>query len=323
VRAEERRIGRVERLLHLRRVPIIGTLPPEELALVAEQGRIRLFRQGEALLRRGEPIGAVFVVLEGRVHLRRGDHELGHATAGGGVGGLGFLARDDEGIDAICETETLTLEIDTDTLGEILEDRFPVLQHLLRETTRLLVDLWHRAPRECVTAAPAPTAAGFERRLDLVERMLFLRQGLPFLRSSAAALADLARNVVELEFEPGVVLWRQGEPARQVLMLVSGEVRCTAPIPGFFLQPTSGFPLGGLDAVAGVPRWYDAVCAGPVVMLSGDVEMLFDLFEDSAAVALDYLAQIAQHQLRSLELIAGGDRRSLLLPFFGSDVAED
>jgi len=321
MRAEERRVGRVERLLHLRKVPILGTLPPEELGLVAEQGRSVRFRRGEFLLRRGEPITAVFVILEGRVHLRRGDRELGHATAGSGVGGLGFLARDEEGIDAVCESDTLAFELDTDALGEILEDRFSVLRHLLRETSHQLIELWHRAPRECVLAGPLSAAPDFRRGLDLVERMLFLRHALPFLRSGAAALADLARNVVEVEFEPGVVLWRRGEPARQVLMIVSGSVSCSAPIPDFELKHGPGSALGGLDAVAGVPRWYDATCDGPVVGLSGDVEGLYDLFEDSADIALDYLAQIARRQLRALELVARGDRRSLLLPFFGCDVA--
>jgi hypothetical protein len=292
MRAEDRRVGRLERLLHLRRLPLLGTLPPDDLGLIAEQTRPRLFRQGEVLLRRGEPIGAVHVVVEGRVGLRRGEHELGHATTGAAVGGLGFLARDDEGIDATAEEDTLTLELDTDTLGEILEDRFQILQHLLRETSRLLLDLWHRAPRECAAAAERMEAPGFSGSLDLVERMLFLRQGLPFLRSSASALADLARNLVA----------------------------CTAPIEGFGLAPGPGYPLGGLDAVAGMSRWYDAVCDGPVVALSGDVEILFDVFEDSAEVALDYLSQIARSHLRALELVAQSDRKARLLPFFGSDI---
>jgi CRP-like cAMP-binding protein len=320
MRAEDRRVGRLERLLHLRRLPLLGTLPPDDLGLIAEQTRPRLFRQGEVLLRRGEPIGAVHVVVEGRVGLRRGEHEMGHATTGAAVGGLGFLARDDEGIDASAEEDTLTLELDTDTLGEILEDRFRILQHLLRETSRLLLDLWHQAPRECAAAAERMEAPGFSGSLDLVERMLFLRQGLPFLRSSASALADLARNLVELRFDPGVVLWRRGEPARQVLMLVSGRVACSAPIDGFGLAPGPGYPLGGLDAVAGMSRWYDAVCDGPVVTLSGDVEILFDVFEDSADVALDYLSQIARTHLRALELVAQSDRKARLLPFFGSDI---
>jgi CRP-like cAMP-binding protein len=310
----------MERLLHLRSLPILGTLGPEDLGLVAEQMHLRAFEKDHLLLREGEPIGAVHTVVEGRVLMRRQGRVLGHATTGAAVGGLGFLARDEQGIEAVAEGDVLTLELDTDTLSEILEDRFSVLRHVFRETSRSLIELWHEAPRECQAAQLPMTASGFDAHLDLVERMLFLRQSLPFLRTSASALADLARNLVELHFAPGTVLWRRGDPARQVQMLVRGRVSCRAPIDGFSLEPVPGFPLGGLDAVAGVPRWYDAVCDGPVVALSGDVEILFDLFEDNPEVALAYLAQLARGQLGALELIVSAGRPASLLSFFGGNL---
>ncbi len=320
MRAEDRYVGRMERLLHLRTLPILGTLRPEDLGLVAEQTHTRFFRKGERLLRQGESIGAVHIVVEGQVLLRRGEQSLGRATPGAGVGGLGFLARDEKGIDALAETDVIVLELDGDTLDEILEDRFSILQHVLRETSHGLISLWHEAPRECLAAQVPMRAPGFEGDLDLVERMLFLRESLPFIRSSASALADLARNLVELQFSPGTVLWRRGEPGRQVQLLVRGRVSCSAPIPDFSLRPVPGFPLGGLDAVAGGTRWYDAVCEGPVVTLSGDVEILFDLFEDNSDVALAYLAQIARVHLGALERIAASGRRAPLLPFFGGNL---
>ena len=313
-------MGRMERLIHLRTMPILGTLTPGDMSLLTEHMQTRVFAEGEHLQRPGEPISAVQIVVEGRVRLKRGEHVLGHATSGAGVGGLGFLARDPNGVEAVAETEVVALELDGDTLDEILEDRYPILQHVLRETSRGLIELWHEAPRECLEAQAPMKATGFESPLDLVQRMLFLRQGLPFIRASASALADLSRNLVELRFEAGTVLWRRGEPGRQVQMLVGGEVSCAAPIEGFALRPEPGFPLGGLDAVAGVPRWYDAVCETPVLCLSGDVEVLFDLFEDNPDVALAYLAQIARAHLDSLERIAAAGRRDQLLPFFGGNL---
>jgi CRP-like cAMP-binding protein len=310
----------MERLLHMRTLPILGTLSPEDLGLVAEQARTRVFQEGERLLRQGEPIAAVHIMIEGRVHLQRGEQALGHATPGAGVGGLGYLARDPKGIDAVAETEVVALELDGDTLDEILEDRFPVLRHVLRETTRGLIDLWHEAPRECLASQTRMSAPGFTSPLDLVQRMLFLREGLPFTRASTSALADLSRGLVELTFEPGTVLWRRGDPGRQVQMLVDGTVACSSPIEGFGLQPEPGYPLGGLEAVAGARRWYDAVCESPVVTLSGNAEILFDLFEDNSDVALAYLAQIARVHLDVLERIAASGRQSSLLPFFGGNL---
>ena len=322
MRAEDQHVSRMERLLHLRTLPILGSLNPSDLGVISEQARTRVFQQGTKLLKQGESIGAVYIVIEGKVRLRRGVLDIGLATTGAGVGGLAYLARDPEGVDAIAETDVVTLEIDGDALDEILEDRFSVLRHLLRQSSGKLVDLWHQAPEECLAAQVRMSAPGFEPNLDLVQRMLFLRDSLPFIRTSASALADLARNMVELSFQPGTVLWRRGEPARQVHMLVKGRLNCTSSIPGFVLDPSPGFPFGGLDAVAGVPRWYDVECDGPVVTLCGDVEMLFDVFEDNSAVALTYLAQIAAVHLGTLERIAASGRKAPLLPFFGGDLSD-
>jgi CRP-like cAMP-binding protein len=318
VRADDRRVSRMERLIRLRKAEVFERLGPDDLGLVADQARVRSFRQGEHLHRRGERIGAVHVVVEGRVHLWRAGRDLGYASPGTGVGGLGFLARDEDGIDAVAETDVIALELDAEALSEVLEDRSSILRVLLHEMSRRLIDLWHRAPRECQAAQTEMAAPGFGSSLVLVERMLFLRSALPFVRSSASALADLARVLVELSFEPGTVLWRRGDAARQVLLLVNGRVTCSAPIKEFRLVPPAGFPLGGLEAVAGAPRWYDATCETPVTVLSGDVEVLFDLFEDNPDVGLAYVAQIARVQLRAVEQLAGTARDTILGPLFGA-----
>jgi CRP-like cAMP-binding protein len=318
MRADERRVSRMERLLRLRRAEVFDRLSPDDLGLVADQARVRAFRRGEHLHRSGERILAVHVVVEGRVHLWRAGRDLGYASPGTGVGGLGFLARDDSGIDAVAETDVVVLELDAETLLEVIEDRASILRVLLHEMSRRLIDLWHQAPEACQAAQTQMAAPGFGRSLLLVERMLFLRTALPFIRSSASALADLARVLVELSFEPGTLLWHRGDAARQVLLLVNGRVSCSAPIEGFCLAPPAGFPLGGLEAVAGALRWYDATCETPVTVLSGDVEVLFDLFEDNPDVGLEYVAQIARVQLRAVECLAGTDRDTILGSLLGA-----
>ena len=67
MRAEDRRLSRMERVLHLRMLPMFGNLSPGEvspgdLGLVAEQVRTRVFAPGARLLRGGEPIAAVHIV---------------------------------------------------------------------------------------------------------------------------------------------------------------------------------------------------------------------------------------------------------------------
>ena len=62
-----------------------------------------------------------------------------------------------------------------------------------------------------------------------------------------------------------------------------------------------GFPLGALEAVGQVPRWYEARALTPVVGLQAQTDVLVDLFEDSFEMAMDYLALVASATLRILD----------------------
>jgi CRP-like cAMP-binding protein len=164
---------------------------------------------------------------------------------------------------------------------------------------------------------PQAGSAPQGRNLDLVDRIFILRRAPPFARSSLNALAELARAMVEVSFEPGVRLWGVGEPARSVVLLVSGTVRCTPTNrPSFVSGP--GWPLGALEAIGAAPRWYEPVTETPVVGLSGDVEMLYDVLEDNFQMAMDYLSTMGRAWLRSMERIAD-THPDLLKHYLGSD----
>ena len=53
-------VGTVERILSLKRIPMLAGLSPDDLAAVAEHGRERFFPKGSVLLREGEPIPALY-----------------------------------------------------------------------------------------------------------------------------------------------------------------------------------------------------------------------------------------------------------------------
>jgi CRP-like cAMP-binding protein len=124
-----------------------------------------------------------------------------------------------------------------------------------------------------------------------------------FQRSSITALAELARAMAQVRFEPGTVLWREGETAPAIFLLRSGRVSAQGSS-GVGFEAGPGFPLGALEALGEVPRWYDAVCETPVVALQGHMGVLVDVFEDNFEVAMDYLAVLAQSTLRILDWAA-------------------
>jgi CRP-like cAMP-binding protein len=314
----------VERILALKRVSLLAGLPAEEVSIIAEHARERFFAKGTALLREGEPISAIHVILDGRAHLSRRGQVMGHVTAGGVVGGMGMLGRDVEGLAAVAETDTQTLELEVDAVLEIFEDHFPILHHALRENCRDVLDLMGRLPPHLYQQAIPPFAdvKGPATDLDLVDRILFLRQIAPFARSSINALAELSRGLAEVSFPPGTTVWKEGEASGSVLLVVSGTVMGVARGGAARFSAGAGTPLGSVESMAERPRWFNLVADTKVSGLHGSLEGLIDVFEDNFEMAMDYLALIARWQLRILEMRVSAVGQSVER-FYGCDEAPD
>jgi CRP-like cAMP-binding protein len=202
--------------------------------------------------------------------------------------------------EVVADEDTLTLEIDADAVSEVLEDRFPILQHLQREVNRQALELVRRHRLDPNAFFPVPAgelAAAFG--LDLVDRLLLLRRMPVFERTSVTALAELARAMASVRFEPGTVLWQEGEASHGILLLSDGSVQATGS-GGVRFRAGPGFLLGALEAIGQVPRWYEARSLAPVTALQVQTDILVDLFEDSFEMATDQLALVAGATLRIL-----------------------
>jgi CRP-like cAMP-binding protein len=243
--------------------------------------------------------------------MRRGQR-TGVVGPGGGVGGLALFARDPVGTQVVAAEATLTLELEADAVFEVLEDRFPILHHILRQTSGRAIDLLTRFRLDPTAGIPeCPVVGPEEGEVDLVDRIFFLRRLTVFRRSSITALADLARAMAQVRFEPGVTLWREGEPSPGIFLVGAGFLRATSSS-GLAFRPGPGFPLGALEAVAERPRWYEIVTETPVMALQGQMGALVDVFEDNFDMAMEYLSIVAQSTLRVLDWRAarGGEAES-------------
>lgn len=301
------RIGTFERILHLKRLPMLRELPAELLGVVAEQLEERLFAPGDPLLRAGDPEPAIHFLVDGTVAVSREGRSLSRCGQGAALGGLGVLAREPARIDAVAESHVLSLGLEPDAVQEIFEDHFTLYSHVLRETGRQLLELLLAYP-QATRGLPVPRWPDLgPRDLDLVERILLLRTVEVFRRASVNALAELSRGLTEIHFEPGMELWRAGEASGFFLLLVSGRADCQVEGgEGFSFGP--GTPLGSIESVAERPRWFRAVTATPLICLHGNIEGLRDVLEDNAEMAGDYLAVIASAALRILDgRFAAGD----------------
>jgi CRP-like cAMP-binding protein len=293
-----RAVPPLERLLHLKRIPLLSGLPTPEIAVLADAAQERSYRKGEIVFREDAPASAALFVVEGRLAQYRRGRKVGSVRPGQGMGGMQVLARAEYGAQVLAEQDTLALEIDADAVADVLEDRLPILQHLLREVSRQALFLLQKNKLDPSKVFPEPPGdMPGSAQLDLVDRLLLLRRMPVFDRTSITALAELARTMAQVRFEAGTVLWREGEPAAYLVMICGGEVRATVP-GGVEFSAGPGFPLGALEALGQRPRWYDVVAATPVVGLYGQTDVLVDLFEDNFDMAMDYLAVISRVTLR-------------------------
>ena len=96
--------------------------------------------------------------------------------------------------------------------------------------------------------------------------------------------------------EPGVRLWRRGDPADHMFLVVSGAVTCTAE-DGRTFRYGPGTAVGGLEALADKTRWYEPVTEAHTVGLRGRSDHLMDLFENYFSMAMDFVSSLARAQI--------------------------
>ncbi|HEY7410399.1 MAG TPA: cyclic nucleotide-binding domain-containing protein [Vicinamibacteria bacterium] len=284
---DQRTIGHFERMLHLRKVPVLGSLPPALLSPVADLSRERLVEPGAVLLREGEPVSSAYYVVDGAVSVE-GEGWARRVVSGHELAGLHLLARDEKGLRAVAEAPSLLLEVEAEALFDLFEDEFAILLNVVRDLSRQLIAGLKRDPRW-----PSVIRSEASAELDLVERIFYLRQARPFTRVSINALAELSRGLVEVRFEPGTVLWEAGHSSDWALLVVEGVARCTV-LRGAAFDAGAGSSLGVAEALGDVPRWYTAVVAEPLRGLQSSIEALIDVFEDNLEMALAYMSFMAR-----------------------------
>lgn len=276
------------RLLVLQQIAFFSELAPSVLVSLAERAR-------EVSVSRGQIApppspGAIRFFPDGT--LRRG---------AAGARGFAVLAPDlvpwlaSARFDGVvrARSDGLALEVPAADLSAALEDEFSLYLAVASATAREIIETRTRA-----TPASAPEAfsRAFERDsrpLTMIDRVLFLRDTLPFARAHIGALVQLARDATELRCGEGFELWQEGSPADNALFVLRGGVR--AKIGGrdaFTLGP--GTALGGLDVLGHHPRWFTATAAGPLLALVLPVERFIDVLEDRHELARDVLRALAR-----------------------------
>lgn len=285
-----------DRMLLLRSLPAFAPMDDEALTLLAEYVHVHRFRADEVLMTLGEPIRHVYVVLDGAVRWRRKDRPSMLAEKQQVVGWLTLMARDANGLEAVADRDTITLELPAEILEHAMEQHFSIVRNMLKLGAGLLVSMRNDLPAPLDRPPSSDKGVLPTQRRTLVERLIDMRRVPLFSRCNAEALIALARASEPLRVEPGTVFWSIGDSANFWIFIEYGRVLCRN-ARGDSMAIGANFGIGIMDAIAQAPRAFSARAETLVVGNRIDLEAFLGVMESHFDLARDYLALLAQSGL--------------------------
>lgn len=129
----------VEKAIRLQDVDLFVDVPAEQLAYLAAIAEERSAEPGAPLFHDGDPADAMFLVLEGRVRLHRGDVEVTVCGPGEAFGTWALFDEEPRVMSAtVLEAPVEMLQVDRSEFIEVLADNVEVTRAILRTVVRRL-----------------------------------------------------------------------------------------------------------------------------------------------------------------------------------------
>ncbi|MBK8937499.1 MAG: cyclic nucleotide-binding domain-containing protein [Polyangiaceae bacterium] len=252
------------RVLVMRTLPHLAALDEDDLSLLAEEARLSLARRGAVLFHEGEALDRVYFLAEGSVRVRRGAASS-TVTAPAELGLTSLFAGLEQAKEAVAVTDATLIELPASVVLASFYESPSIARNTIRMAARALLARRGNLP-VAPGEAPAEVAPGeyLDRTPTLVEKMLVMRRSPVWAHASLDAVAELCRHLEELRVPAGELLWDIGAPSDQSYRLEHGIVRCEN-AKGEVARVGGGHLIGGLDALAGLPRAYRALTEVPCI----------------------------------------------------------
>jgi CRP-like cAMP-binding protein len=138
------RLTTLEKVLHLRKVPLFSEMGGRELRRVAEIATQAMFEKDELIFSEGDPGSKLYIVVEGAVEIFivREGHRTLLATVNSGrfFGEMSIFDLEPRSASAIARTRALCLSLSREDFRDLVyafpSVVFPVLQHISRNLRR-------------------------------------------------------------------------------------------------------------------------------------------------------------------------------------------
>lgn len=270
----------LHRLLRLRQFPMLAAIDLDELATIAENLVETRIPAGTQLAVAGYQLDAVHFITEGRLESRPHGRTWESREL---FGALEVLSGREIATTVVSATDVVTLSLPAEEVGEVLEDNFGALLGTLRALAARLVSVAQPSQR-----AQLVHGAG---TLGLVERLILLRQQLPFATARLQALATLAHASDEVDWPAHTEIVHIGDPATHAFVIVEGAVLARTGDATRVLE--AGSSIGHLETLAGTHHTSTFETMTPVRTLRSGVPAILDVIEDHTDVGLAMIATFA------------------------------
>jgi CRP-like cAMP-binding protein len=304
----------------LRRWEIFSHFSDEQLAQLARCLSRNRFPAGATILKEGEPTQDAYVIESGSVRIQRktpyGLFALATLEAGSLFGETSFVDGVPRSGDAVTLSETQLLTLNPVALSTLIErdQRFHLalywafwksLSVKLRQTNQKLTQFFSATGKPAVLEQAAPAVGADEFHVDLAsKRRLFQEQKLSNLEINF--LSTLSK---ERKYEPGQLIFREGDAGHEMYVVLDGRVMISKYIPGAGEEALAFVERGGyfgeMALIDNEPRSADAKAhdgGAEVLAISREVlEGILDIHKLSSLRLLTILCNLIATRLREID----------------------
>jgi CRP-like cAMP-binding protein len=137
----------IEKVIFLQNVDVFSEVPTEQLAYLAAIAEELSFGANESLYEEHDASDSMYLVLEGRVRLHRGETQVTLAGAGEAFGTWALFDDEPRVTAATTLDATRLLRIDKEDFIDLLADNIKITQGVLKAIVKRLRGLMGRATR--------------------------------------------------------------------------------------------------------------------------------------------------------------------------------
>jgi CRP-like cAMP-binding protein len=266
-------------------------------------------RAGDVLYRQGDTAEEYFFVVSGEVKLVAEGMPAWTFGPRSVIGNLDVISERPRSRTAIANTDAMLLRLRGEDWLDVLEDNFEITRVVVGNIGRTIHKLRAKLAPSGGFDEPTDTGRGAlpDRPLNVVERILVLRDVAPISRAGIQTLVSLAEDAEEIRTTQGEILFDRGNGGEHICVVAHGQVELTCE------EPAIQARFGAATVIGDFPAFHEgASCvarsATDGALLRFRVDDFFDVMEehfDLARSLLMYLG-LTNERLRN-RLPHGGE----------------